>query len=146
MPDLLFEQPDYSQRQAAGKANYDYFRSQLPALLADPANVGKHALVQALHVHGVYATEQEAEDAGYDKFGLYGFLVQPIISDEDAIKQAPYCSRAAVTTVSNTKQIADLIDTIRWMIGMDRGMPWREVPIEDAMAYVRDLQKLKYKE
>jgi hypothetical protein len=58
------------------------FRRQLPGLLADPANRGKHALVHGDQVQGLYGSAEEALAAGYQHFGLEPFLVQEVTDQE----------------------------------------------------------------
>jgi hypothetical protein len=61
------------------------FQRDLPGLLADPANVGKFALVHGDEVAGVYPTFDEALAAGYDRFGLDPFLVKEVLEHERPI-------------------------------------------------------------
>jgi hypothetical protein len=61
----------------------DAFQRQLPALLADPANKGRFALVSGETVEGLYPTFDEALGAGYDKFGLNPFLVKEVTDHEE---------------------------------------------------------------
>ncbi len=60
----------------------DTFRRELPALLADPANRDKFALVKGDTVDSVWATAEEALGAGYARFGLEPFLVKEITEHE----------------------------------------------------------------
>ena len=58
------------------------FQRELPALLADPANCGRYALVHGDAVAGVYDTFFDAVDVGYDKFGLDQFMVKQVVEVE----------------------------------------------------------------
>jgi hypothetical protein len=59
------------------------FRRELPRLLADPANVGKFALVHGEAVAGLYPSFDAALASGYDKFGLDPFLVSEVTEHEE---------------------------------------------------------------
>jgi hypothetical protein len=58
------------------------FRRELPLLLSEPANHGKHALIYNDKVYGVWDTVDEALAAGYDAFQLDSFLVKEIVERE----------------------------------------------------------------
>jgi hypothetical protein len=58
------------------------FRRELPKLLRDPANRGKHALIHGDAVHSVWDTVDDALSAGYDAFQLEPFLVKEIVEHE----------------------------------------------------------------
>ena len=58
------------------------FRRELPILLRDPANRGKHVLVQGDTVHSVWDSVDAALAAGYDAFELAPFLVKEIVEHE----------------------------------------------------------------
>lgn len=63
----------------------EVFKRELPALLADPVNIGRTVLIggDPPAVAGVYVTEEDALAAGYEKFGLWtAFLVKQIAPNE----------------------------------------------------------------
>ncbi len=64
------------------ETDYDAFRRELPDLLADPQNHDLFALVGGGRVVGLYPTFDAAADAGYKRFGLDPFLVQPVVEKE----------------------------------------------------------------
>jgi hypothetical protein len=61
------------------EAEWDTFRRELPRLLAE-GHHGRYALVKGDHVAGVWDTQRDALQAGYEKFGLVTFMVQPILA------------------------------------------------------------------
>jgi hypothetical protein len=69
-------------RTVALEQELETFRRELPGLLADPANVGRFALVHGDAVAGLYATFDEALAAGYEKFELKPFLVKEVVAHE----------------------------------------------------------------
>jgi hypothetical protein len=58
------------------------FRRELPQLLLQSENRGKYALIHGDKVDSVWATMDEALNAGYERFGLEPFLVKEITDDE----------------------------------------------------------------
>ena len=60
----------------------EVFRQQRKQLLADPANVGRFALVGPEKVMGVYPTFEAGVAVGDALFGLKPFLVQQIVEHE----------------------------------------------------------------
>jgi phosphoserine phosphatase len=66
------------------------FHRELPELLADARNVGRYVLIHGDKVGGVYATSDQALEAGYEKFGLDPFLVKLIAEHEPIIHFARY--------------------------------------------------------
>jgi hypothetical protein len=70
-------------------AELDTFKRELPALLAEPANRGRFALVRGDAVAGLYPSFDAALAAGYEKFGLDPFLVKEVTDRE----QPRYFSR-----------------------------------------------------
>ena len=61
------------------------FEQELPALLADPNNVGKYALIHGESIDSVWPTLEKAVEEGYGRFGLDAFLVRHIVADEEPI-------------------------------------------------------------
>jgi hypothetical protein len=61
------------------------FQRQLAPLLA-AGNEGRFALIKEDHLVGVWDTEDAALHAGFERFGLDPFLVQPITSHEPAFR------------------------------------------------------------
>ncbi len=59
----------------------DTFRRQLPNLLLGSS--GKFALIQGQAVDSVWNTQDEALEAGYERFGLGPFLVKQIVEVEE---------------------------------------------------------------
>lgn len=59
------------------------FRRELPALLREPANRGRFAVIRADQVLGVFASFDAALEAGYDRYGLDPFLVQEVADPAD---------------------------------------------------------------
>lgn len=85
------DEPDAASRLAhssGGEApmslerELETFRRELPLLLIEPANHGKHALIYNDKVVGVWDTVDEALAAGYDAFQLDSFLVKEIVEHE----------------------------------------------------------------
>jgi hypothetical protein len=66
-------------------SDYEAFRRELPALLADPANRGRFALLHAGAVAGLYPTFEAALAAGYDRFELDPFLVQEVTDRREPV-------------------------------------------------------------
>jgi hypothetical protein len=64
---------------------WELFRSELPRLLADPANLGKYALIHAGQIDSIWPTMDEALEAGYHRFGIEPFLVQHIVEKEKPV-------------------------------------------------------------
>jgi len=62
------------------------YRREFPRLLRDE---GKFVLVHGDEVAGVYDTEDEAVEAGDDRFGLEPFLVKQVSRSEEA-RPVPY--------------------------------------------------------
>ena len=63
----------------------ELFNRELPALLANPVNVGRTVLIggDPAEIVGVFVTEEEAITAGYERFGLWtAFLVKRIAPAE----------------------------------------------------------------
>ncbi|MBM3981887.1 MAG: hypothetical protein FJ304_16770 [Planctomycetes bacterium] len=63
----------------------EVFRRELPALLADPTNIGRTVLIggDPPAVAGVNLAEEDALAAGYERFGLWAaFLVKQIVPNE----------------------------------------------------------------
>ena len=60
----------------------DTFRSELPNLLATPANRGKFALVFGDRIDSLWTTEDEALAAGYARFGVEPFLIMLVTDHE----------------------------------------------------------------
>ena len=60
----------------------EVFRRHRKQLLANPANVGKFALVGPEEVIGVYPTFEAGVAVGDTVFGLKPFLVQEIVEHE----------------------------------------------------------------
>jgi hypothetical protein len=59
------------------------FRRELPGLLADHA--GEFALIQGDKVDSFWKTEDEAYEAGCDRFGLLPFLVKKVQEKEEPV-------------------------------------------------------------
>jgi hypothetical protein len=59
------------------------FQAKLPELLA--TDTGKFVLIHGEDVIGVWDTEGEALDAGYDRFLGQAFLVKQIVADEQTV-------------------------------------------------------------
>ena len=81
LPDTLMLSPS-SQVARPCHSNANSPHSRTPALLADPQNLGKVALIHGDKVDSVWPTMDEALAAGYDRFGLEQFLVQEIVEKE----------------------------------------------------------------
>lgn len=58
------------------------FQAALPALLANPANLGKYALVFQDRIDSIWDSVDLALDAGYQQFELAPFLIQEIVAVE----------------------------------------------------------------
>jgi hypothetical protein len=54
---------------------WEVYQRELPNLLSEE---GRFALVSANGVESIWDTEEDAEQAGYDRFGLEPFLVHQI--------------------------------------------------------------------
>ena len=52
------------------------------------ANIGKYVLIQDSKISGILATEDEAYDIGFDKFGNDSFLVQKIEPNDPKLSVA----------------------------------------------------------
>jgi hypothetical protein len=66
------------------------FQRELPRLLQDPTNRGKHALIHGDEVISLWNTVEEGINAGYDRFGLFEpFMVQEVTDEMKPL----YCSR-----------------------------------------------------
>ena len=61
------------------------YRRELPGLLADPEKTGKYVLIRGDVVAGVFPTQNEAIEAGYDTFGLVPFLAKHIVEKEEPL-------------------------------------------------------------
>ncbi len=61
------------------------FSRELPALLANPDNREKYALVFKDNVEGIYSSQDDALAAGYDRFGIEPFLVKIVTEHEKPI-------------------------------------------------------------
>ena len=61
----------------------ELFSRELPNLLQVEGNRGKYALVYEARVDSVWATVDEALEAGYDRFGVNPFLVKQITEHEE---------------------------------------------------------------
>lgn len=74
----------YRGTAVALEKEMEAFRRELPALLADPVNVGRYVLIggDPAGVVGVYATFDAALASGYDTFGLASFLVKEVTDHE----------------------------------------------------------------
>jgi hypothetical protein len=68
---------------------WNTFQRELPRLLQDPTNRGKHVLIHGDQVDSIWSTVDEGLAAGYERFGLEPFLVQEI----DDHPQPRYFSR-----------------------------------------------------
>lgn len=60
----------------------DVYNRLLPSLLADPAKVGKYVLIHGDVFAGVFSTQDEAIEAGYDRFGVVPLLAKKISEKE----------------------------------------------------------------
>jgi hypothetical protein len=73
------------------------FQKELPRLLKDYA--GKYALVFGDRVDSIWDTEEEALDAGDDRFGLAPYLVKRILKEEPVLKTTiPIVTRCPSST------------------------------------------------
>lgn len=61
------------------------FDRELPALLQNPDNVGKFALLHGDRVDSVWPTLEKALEAGYERFGLDTFLVRRVVLKEEPL-------------------------------------------------------------
>src|SRR5437868_6945299 len=61
---------------------WQIFQRERAGLLAS-GHEGHFAVIQGDNLIGVFETEDDALEAGYGRFGLEGFLVQPIVRPED---------------------------------------------------------------
>jgi len=61
------------------------YRRVLPGLLADPEKVGKYVLIRGDELFGVYPTQNEAIEAGYDRFGVVPLLAKQIVEREEPL-------------------------------------------------------------
>ena len=75
------------------------FRRSLPSLLADPANHGKHVLISGDVVDSIWPTDDEAIDAGYDRFGLKTFMVKRIVEKEESVYSPDISGRKCASTI-----------------------------------------------
>ena len=63
----------------------EVFDRELPALLANPANVGKYALIHGDAIDSVWPTLEKALEQGYERFGVDVFLVRHIVAEEEPV-------------------------------------------------------------
>jgi len=61
------------------------FCREYPRLVAE-GHKGRWALVRGESLVGVFDSEDEAFDAGYEQFGLNSFMVQPITTEERPVR------------------------------------------------------------
>ena len=61
------------------------YRRVLPGLLADPEKNGKYVLIHDDVVAGVFATQKEAIEIGYETFGLVPLLAKQIVEREEPL-------------------------------------------------------------
>lgn len=75
---------DGGAAMAAG-GETEVFDRELPALLADPANHGKYALLHGDRLESVWPTLEAALEKGYERFGVDEFLVRHIVRHEEPL-------------------------------------------------------------
>jgi hypothetical protein len=54
--------------------------------LREAGHLGRWALIKGEELVGVYDTDDDALDAGYERFGLGLFLIQPITTEERPVR------------------------------------------------------------
>jgi hypothetical protein len=60
------------------ETEWNTFRRELPRLLKE-GHRGRYALIQGETVAGVWDTFRDGLQAGYERFGLTPFMVQPVV-------------------------------------------------------------------
>jgi hypothetical protein len=65
---------------------YEFYRREVGRLLAE-GHEGKHVLIKGEEIIGIYNTDREALDAGYERFpGRTGFFVRQILTRERMLR------------------------------------------------------------
>lgn len=63
----------------------DVYNRMLPGLLADPEKVGKYVLIKGDAFYGVFDTQKEAIETGYEAFGIVPLLAKQIVEREEPL-------------------------------------------------------------
>lgn len=64
---------------------YEYFRSHLGELLADPRLNGKFVVVSGCAIKGFHDTFQAAYEAALSEFQPGSFIVQQVVGENDTV-------------------------------------------------------------
>lgn len=67
------------------KANLDFFKQKLPALLTDPIYKNKFVIIHQQELNGFYDSFEMALTVAVSKFPKHEFVIQQVISEDENI-------------------------------------------------------------